>query len=61
MSENKENCRVYACVNQKGGVGKTVSSTNLAVGLARRGKKVLIVDLDSRPLFSPGSFMDDET
>jgi len=41
-------CRVYACVNQKGGVGKSVTSTNLGVGLARRGQKVLIVDLDSQ-------------
>jgi len=46
MAEN--NCRVYACVNQKGGVGKTVSSTNLAIGLAHKGKNVLIVDLDSQ-------------
>ena len=41
-------CRVYACVNQKGGVGKSVSSTNLGIGLARHGQKVLIVDLDSQ-------------
>jgi chromosome partitioning protein len=39
---------VYAVVNQKGGVGKSVTSTNLGIGLARRGKKVLIVDLDSQ-------------
>jgi len=43
-----EACRVYAVVNQKGGVGKSVSSTNLGIGLARHGKKVLIVDLDSQ-------------
>jgi len=43
-----ENCRVYAVVNQKGGVGKSVSSTNLGIGLARRGHKVLIADLDSQ-------------
>ena len=41
-------CRVYACVNQKGGVGKSATSTNLGIGLARHGKKVLIVDLDSQ-------------
>jgi chromosome partitioning protein len=46
MPEEKR--RVYAVVNQKGGVGKSVTSTNLGVGLARRGKKVLICDLDSQ-------------
>jgi len=46
--DNKTACHVYACVNQKGGVGKSVSSTNLGVGLARRGLRVLIVDLDSQ-------------
>jgi chromosome partitioning protein len=44
----QRNCRVYACVNQKGGVGKSVTSTNLGIGLARHGQKVLIVDLDSQ-------------
>jgi chromosome partitioning protein len=44
----QENRRVYAVVNQKGGVGKSVTSTNLGIGLARHGKKVLIVDLDSQ-------------
>ena len=43
-----ESCRVYVCVNQKGGFGKSVTSTNLGVGLARHGQKVLIVDLDSQ-------------
>ena len=45
---NSTKCRVYACVNQKGGVGKSVSSTNLGIGLARRGHTVLIADLDSQ-------------
>jgi len=45
---NTPNCRVYACVNQKGGVGKSVTSTNLGIGLTRRGHKVLIADLDSQ-------------
>jgi cellulose biosynthesis protein BcsQ len=46
MSE--ENCRIYAVVNQKGGVGKSVTSTNLGIGLARHGQRVLIADLDSQ-------------
>lgn len=48
MAVQQNNCRAYACVNQKGGVGKTATSTNLGIGIARRGKKVLIVDLDSQ-------------
>jgi len=41
-------CKTIACVNQKGGVGKSVTSTNLGVGLARHGNRVLIVDCDSQ-------------
>ncbi len=39
-------CKVYSLVNQKGGVGKSVTTVNLGIGLARQGKSVLVVDCD---------------
>lgn len=39
-------CKVIAVTNQKGGVGKTTTTENVAIGLARNGCNVLIVDFD---------------
>ncbi len=40
--------RVLAVLNQKGGTGKTTTSVSVAAGLARRGRRVLLVDLDAQ-------------
>lgn len=40
-------CRVIVVANQKGGVRKSTSCVNLGIGLAREGKRGLLIDADA--------------
>ncbi len=52
--------RVIAVANQKGGVGKTITSLNVAASMARRGRRTLLVDLDPQGHCGVGLGIDTE-
>ena len=52
--------KVVAIINHKGGVGKTTLTANLGAGLAARGQRVLLIDLDAQASLTVSFFTQNE-